>query len=170
MSASTRTKTLVGVIAFVVTARLVDVALVSAGFATALGSVVFAGAMLMRGNHAPNVNGLEYLAIFGRPGGAVRPSVGVGVDPTPVGSIGGELSLVAAESGFAWVGDGSRVFAVRPGDSAPRLGRVGAIVHRDGRWSLLGDDGAVLLSREDPAPPADGHAPFTRQMIFGPGK
>jgi hypothetical protein len=78
--------------------------------------------------------------------------------------------LVAAEFGFAWVREGTRIFSVRPGDLVPRLGRVGAIVRRDGRWILVGDAGAVLLSSVDPDPTTDPRAPFRREMIFGPGK
>jgi hypothetical protein len=188
MNGSKPVRTWFGVILIAAAARLVDIALVGAGFATAAASVVFAGAMLMRGDHAPAINGLQYLAIFARPRGAVKPTedvaparpvdfAGATIDPAPVGSIGAAAptaaagySLVAAQPDFAWIRDGERIFAVRPGDVAPRLGRVVAITRRDGRWILVGEGGVTLLSSGDPAPNADPRATFGRRMIFGPGK
>ncbi len=199
MSRSRRAKTLFGILAVAATARWVDVALVGAGVATAGGSVVFAGAMMMRGDHSPSVNGLEYLAIFARPNSGVRSSAeappasapdfaGAAIDPAPVGSIGvvagtertpaeatgaraaTHLALIAAEFGFAWVREGARIVSVRPGDSLPGLGRVSAIARREGRWTLVGDGGAVLLSSPDTPAAADARSPFARSMIFGPDK
>jgi hypothetical protein len=58
------------------------------------------------------------------------------------------------------------------GDIAPGLGRIAAIVQREGRWRLLGETGSALLSSDSPAakngPPAS--APFNRRMIFGDEK
>jgi hypothetical protein len=167
-------------------ARAVDIALVGSGLATAIGCVVFAGAMLTQGEHSPNVNGLEYLAIFARPHGAGQPAADEApyrsradarapIDMTPVGSIGGApasvagYALVAAQPDFAWVREGSRIFAVRPGDELPRLGRVGAILQREGRWVLASDAGVTLMSSGGARAGLDAPArrPFARRMIFG---
>jgi hypothetical protein len=132
----------------------------------------------MRGDHPPSVNGLEFLAIFGRPRGPVKPSEeptpALGIDTTPIGSIGNvapadarSYAVVAAQLDFAWVRQGARVFAVRPGDLVPGLGRVGAITLREGRWTLIGDAGATLLSSAEPRVATDARAPFARRMIFG---
>jgi hypothetical protein len=184
---STRAKALLGIVAIAATARLVDVALIGAGIATAAGTVVFAASMVMRSDHPPGVNGLEYLAIFSRPRGGPPSAVkdpsdrpfnfaAAAVDPTPVGSIGAhargdaQFAMVGAELGFAWVREGTRVFAVRPGDTIERLGRVTAIVRRDGHWALMGDAGAVLLTSEYAEPTTDKSTRFARPMIFGNGK
>ena len=129
--------------------------------------------------------------VSGIPGpSSTRPPPGA-VDMSPVGAIGSAtptdatpsgdatiptsasgLTLVAARPGVAWLRDGSRIVAVSPGDSAPGFGRIAAIVQRDGRWYLLGDKGAALLSSEPTAtkdsPSTDG--PFNRRMIFGDDK
>jgi hypothetical protein len=83
-----------------------DAALVGTGMAMAAGSVVFAAAMFLEGDHAPRVNGMQYLAIFAKPRGASRPTVaeapavaatdqrvaGNAVDMTPTGSIGADTT------------------------------------------------------------------------------
>ena len=75
--------------------------------------------------------------------------------------------LVAVESGIAWLRNSAETRVIKPGDFAPGLGRIAAIVEREGRWTLLDDSGATLLT-EDP-PDAAGAAvnPFSRRMIFG---
>ena len=186
MKVSTRAKAVMGIAAIAGTARLVDFALIGAGVATAAGSAVFAVSMLMRSDHPVGVNGLEYLAIFSRPRGASpakdtsdRPFnfAAAAIDPTPVGSIGlgargaeAPFALVGAELGFAWVREGTRVFAVRPGDTIARLGHITSIVRRDGHWSLVGDADAVLLTSEFTEPKSDKSTRFARPMIFGTGK
>jgi hypothetical protein len=170
-------KTWMGVASIVAATRLADVALAGVGLATATGSVVFAGAMLMRDDHAPGVNGLEYLAIFARPRGGAKtaePPVAT-IDTTPVGSIGRAgppemdgYAIVAARADFAWVREGARIFAVRPGDVLPRLGRVSAVMRREGRWTIVGDAGTALVSGTAAAPEPGG--PFARRLIFGADK
>jgi hypothetical protein len=166
----------------------VDVSLVGAAVAAAIGSVAFAGVMLARADHKPAVNGMEYLAIFAQPRLTPKPPtpeppprpaapMPVGdLDMTPIGSIqplgpeqAGGFTLVAAQPGVAWVREGARIFAVRPGDEAPGLGRVARIVARDGRWILVGESGSALLSsaktegKDAAGPPPD----FGKRMIFG---
>ncbi len=165
-----------------------DVSLVGAAVVAAIGSVAFAGVMLARGDQKPGVNGMQYLAIFAQPRGAPKPPsaepppnpavpMPVGeLDMTPIGSIpplgpeqAGELALVAAQPGVAWLREGAKIVAVRPGDEAPGLGRVARIVVRDGRWILIGESGSALLSSvktegKDQAGPLRN---FGKRMIFG---
>ncbi len=174
--------------------KVVDMALIGSSLAAAAGSVAFAGFMLMQGDHPPNVNGLQYLAIFAQPKGALKsdgtsaastaaissaapaqslPAASAPpLDMSPVGAIGASpgYELVSAQAGLAWVRAGGRIFPVRPGDELPGLGLVRAVAWGDGRWTVIGDDGAPLLTSGPPAPAKDGSgkAPFSRMMIFGP--
>ena len=75
---------------------------------------------------------------------------------------------MSAQAGLAWIRQGGRVFSVRPGDDLPGLGLVRDVVWRDGRWAVIGDSGETLLTNGAQAA-AGGKAPFTRDMIFGPG-
>ena len=158
----------------------VDAALVGAGLAAAAGAVVFAGFMIAEGDHKPDVPGQKYLAIFAQPRSAGRvaeepeaspaPPARGGLDMAPVGAIGAAgFSLAAAQPGVAWLRQGRRIVAVKVGDVAPGLGRIAEIVQRDGRWYLIGDSGAALLSSEPAAPreASPRRAPFGRPMIFG---
>jgi len=158
----------------------VDAALVGAGLAAAAGAVVFAGFMIAEGDHKPDVPGQKYLAIFAQPRMAGRvaeepaasagPPARGGLDMAPVGAIGAAgFSLAAAQPGVAWLRQGRRIVAVKVGDVAPGLGRIAEIVQRDGRWYLIGDSGAALLSSEPAAPreASPRRAPFGRPMIFG---
>lgn len=171
----------------------IDASLIGAGLAMAAGAVGFAGLMVAEGEHKPDVYGLKYLAIYAQPrktakaAGEVGPSQAAParseIDMSPVGSIGPSaptdargaapaidvsgFALVSAQPGVAWLREGSRILAVRPGDVAPGLGRIVEIVQRDGRWFLIGDSGTALLSSEAPAVKDSARAPFTRRMIFG---
>jgi hypothetical protein len=53
---------------------------------------------------------------------------------------------------------------------AAGLGRIAEIVEHDGRWFLIGDSGAAMLSSEPPAAKeaSTARARFNRKMIFGP--
>ena len=207
-----------------------DIALVGSGVAMAASSVVFAGYMLTRGDHGPEVNGMQYLAVFGKPNGSSHPSgsshpmvidalaptrmeavpvasaspakatapavtasaptpaaspavavpnkiAGDGLDMAPTGSIArGAASslavdgfrLLAVEPGVAWLTNGSEIRVVRPGDIAPGIGRVASIEKRDGRWTLIDDSGAPMLTTGT-LTRANGPSPFAqRMMIFGP--
>jgi hypothetical protein len=165
-------------------ATAIDVALVGSSLAAAAGSVEFAGAMIARGQHDPDVNGLKYLAIFAQPRGSAKPAADPtplpdetpGLDLTPVGSLraaptgaGGDYQLVGADGRHAWLRQGSQIFGVGPGDDISGLGRIASIVRRDGRWTLYGEAGEALLSSGAPQGRAAAPArkPFSRGMIFG---
>jgi len=160
-------------------ARVGDLVLIGGSLATATGAVALAGYMIMRGEGSPLINGVQYLAIFAQPShphgldGAPSPD---DVDMSPVGAIshGGKdqisgYQLVGAQEHFAWIRQGARIFAVHPGDDVPRLGRVGGIELRDGRWTLVDEKGGTLLvsALVEVAPSAGGR--FDKRMIFGAG-
>ena len=162
----------------------VDATLVGAGLAMAAGAIGFAGLMVVEGNHKPDVFGLKYLAIYAQPrrtakpagetGPSLEPPARGGIDMSPVGSIGAAppatmgAAFVSAQPGLAWLREGSRIVAVRPGDVRPGLGRIVDVAQRDGRWFLIGESGTALLSSEPPAAKeGPARAPFNRRMIFG---
>jgi len=99
------------------------------------------------------------------------------IDMSPTGSIvrGGDdappdadpYRLVAVESGMAWLRNSVETRVIKTGDFAPGLGRVAAIVERQGRWTLLDESGAVLLAADPPAAAGVAVNPFSRRMIFG---
>ncbi len=172
-----------------------DFALVGAGVAMAVGSIVFAGAMFLQYDHEPRINGLQYLAIFAKPRGSSRPALAESppvaaasrrvaddaLDMAPTGSIAHGAAdesaaaesyrIVAVEPGMAWLSNGSETRVVKPGEVAPGLGRVASIVKRNGRWALLDESGATLLTSDAPQAKGlgNGHEPFARRMIFGEG-
>ena len=84
------------------------------------------------------------------------------VDMAPTGSIargaaGGSTAaedyrIVAVEPGMAWLSNGAEIRVVKPGDVAPGLGRIASIVKRDGRWALIDESGATLLTSDKPDP------------------
>jgi hypothetical protein len=172
--------------------------LIGAGLTSAAASVVFAAAMVSRGDHQPLVNGMQYLAIFAQPSGRTAPSAptattkfatlgaspgsartdaGASIDFNPTGSIPRVVAeepaqsdpyrLVAVEPGMAWLRNGAEMRVVKPGDVAPGLGRIAAIVKRDGRWALVGDSGVALLVADPPPSVAPAEDRFARGMIFG---
>lgn len=179
----------------VITTSLSDFALVGAGVAMAVGSVGFAGYMLLQNDHEPQVNGMQYLAIFAKPRGSSRPALAEapavaaasrrvaddGLDMAPTGSIahaaaGGSTGpegyrIVAVEPGMAWLSNGPEIRVVKPGEVAPGLGRIASIVKRDGRWALIDEAGATLLTSDNPETKGlgAGDGPFARGMIFGAG-
>jgi len=168
-----------------VTAKLVDVALIGSGVAAAAGSVVFAGLMVMQSEHAPRVNGLEYLSVFAAPKGTNKPSPAStdvaedppGIDTSPVGAISvpattgrADYTLVSAQADRAWIRAGSRIFAVRPGDVLPNLGKIAAIVRGGGRWTLVGDRGEPLLTAGDGPDLANPKSVFAKPLILEGGK
>ncbi|HEY1943945.1 MAG TPA: hypothetical protein VGH40_17680 [Roseiarcus sp.] len=81
---------------FMGTKSLGDVALVGAGVSMAAGAALFAGYMLTQPDHAPRINGMEYLAIFAKPHGPPvgsshpmvidAPAPATQAAPTPVAS------------------------------------------------------------------------------------
>ena len=89
------------------TKSLGDIALVGSGVAMAASSVVFAGYMFTRADHGPQVNGMQYLAVFGRPSGSSHrnesshPMVIEAPAPTravPIASAGAATSPVMASA------------------------------------------------------------------------
>jgi hypothetical protein len=160
--------------------RAIDLALVGGGVATAASAVGFAGYMMLAGNHEPHINGMEYLAIFAQPSGHAARGADAAdatkVDTRPVGAIPREIkdnvagySLVGAQAEFAWLREGNRIFSVRPGQEVPRLGRVAAIVERDGRWTLVNSKGEELLVSGQPELSPSASGKFDKRMIFGDG-
>jgi hypothetical protein len=164
-------------------------ALIGSGVATATAAVAFAGVMLMQGDHAPNINGMQYLAVFAQPSKALRPtepatplSTAVAaarepqatVDMAPVGAISArpmphpDYELISAGMDRAWVRDGDRIFAVHIGDNVPNLGKIEDIVWTDGHWALIGANKVTLLaSGEAAAPKKNGGRTFQqKKMIF----
>jgi len=87
-----------------------------------------------------------------------------GVEDAPVAD---PYRLVAVESGMAWLHNSVETRVIKTGDVAPGLGRIAAIVRRDGRWTLLDDSGAVVLTADLPAAGGAAVNPFSRRMIFG---
>ena len=79
--------------------------------------------------------------------------------------------IVAAEPGMAWLSDGTQIRALKPGDVAPGLPRIGAITRRDGRWALTDESGAVVLMSDGSQRngPGSRDDPFARRMIFSSG-
>ena len=99
------------------------------------------------------------------------------IDMSPTGSIarGGDdtpasadpYRLVAVEPGMAWLRNSVETRVIKAGDVAPGLGRIAAIVERQGRWTLLDDSGAVVLTADLPVAAGAAVNPFSRRMIFG---
>ena len=158
-----------------------EVVIRAVGTALAGLSMAFAVYMLAYGAGRTRINGMEHLAIFAQPrgdGGIVRaatpPTAGAPqVDMAATGSLAasaGEaaapvrpVKIVAAQADRVWLKIDGAIRAAAPGDSVAGLGRIGAIVARDGGWVLLDDKGAELLTV---AKGANGAALFTRRKIF----
>jgi len=142
------------------------------GTALAGVSVVFAGYMLAFGEGKVRVNGMDHLAIFAQPrsgseikrqgaadalpGAVVEGGSGTAPAPRPA-------RIVAAQPGRVWLMIGGAIRSAGPSDNVPGVGRIGAIVQRDGGWALLGDGGATLLSL---AKEENGARLFSRGHIF----
>jgi len=75
----------------------------------------------------------------------------------------GELVLRGAEADRVWLKIDGGIRVASPGDNVAGLGRIGAIVSRNGGWVLLDDKGAELLSV---AKGANGASLFARRRIF----
>ena len=76
--------------------------------------------------------------------------------------------LKARHHSLRQFGIGGRIFAIRPGDALPRIGRVNTITRRGDRWVVTGPGGAVVLSMEasNGEPLAPRGPSFARGMIF----
>jgi hypothetical protein len=134
--------------------------------------------MLAYGAGKTRINGMEHLAIFAQPrgpGGAVRdptpPSADAStpVDMAATGSLAASavgarpVEIVAAQADRVWLRIDGAIRTAEPGDKVAGLGRIGAIVARNGGWVLLDDKGAELLAV---AKGANGASLFTRKRIF----
>jgi hypothetical protein len=165
-----------GAAAGVAASRAFDFALLGGLLATAAGVVGFAGYETMKGDHQPQIAGMEYLGIFGAPNRhtpAVESAARSGLDMNTLGALphsapetAGGYALVGAQSRFAWLREGNRIFAVSPGDDVPRLGRVASIETRDGRWALISPAGEILLTGGAADVGASGGGKFDKRMIF----
>jgi hypothetical protein len=161
-----------------------EIAIRAIGTALAGVSMAFAIYMLAYGGGKTRINGLEHLAIFAQPrgtagaappaGGPAPPPVagGASIDMAATGSLaaGGKaapvarpVEIVAARADRVWLRiDGALLSAV-PGDDVAGVGRIAAIVARDGGWALLDEKGATLLAVTKDA---NGAALFARKRIF----
>jgi hypothetical protein len=152
------------------------------GMALASLSAAFAMYMLAYGGGRTRINGMEHLAIFAQPrgqGGAVRgptPPTADGapaVDMAATGSLaasagqtameGRPVEIVAAQADRVWLKVDGAIHTAAPGDSVAGLGRIGAIVARNGGWVLFDDQGKELLGV---AKGANGASLFARKRIF----
>ena len=125
---------------------------------------------------------MEHLAIFAQPrgpGGAVGVPAPSPADTSPVvdmaatGSLAASagkaplnarpVEIIAAQADRVWLKIDGVIRTAAPGDSVAGLGRIGAIVARNGGWVLLDDKGAELLAV---AKGANGASLFTRRRIF----
>jgi hypothetical protein len=158
-----------------------EVVIRAIGMALASLSLGFAVYMLAYGGGRTRIYGLEHLAIFAQPrgaeGGARGPAPsadgGPAVDMSATGSLADSASkaapyprpveIIGADADRVWLRVDGAIRAAAPGDSVAGLGRIGAIVARDGGWVLLDDKGAQLLTV---AKGANGAALFTRRKIF----
>ena len=158
-----------------------EVVIRAIGMALASLSIGFAVYMLAYGGGRTRIYGLEHLAIFAQPrgaeGGARGPAPsadgGPAVDMSATGSLADSASkaapyprpveIIGADADRVWLRVDGAIRAAAPGDSVAGLGRIGAIVARDGGWVLLDDKGAQLLTV---AKGANGAALFTRRKIF----
>lgn len=159
-----------------------EVVIRAVGSALAGLSAVFAIYMLAYGAGKTRINGIEHLAIFAQPrgpGGAVRDSAPPSGEDAPVvdmaatGSVAASVvkgppetrpvEIVAAQADRVWLRIDGAIRMAAPGDSVAGLGRIGAIVARNGGWALLDDNGAELLTVSKGA---NGASLFTRRRIF----
>lgn len=159
-----------------------EIALRAIGTALAGLSGAFAIYMLAYAEGKTRVNGVEYLRIFAQPRGSAGARLAAStetplasdkpVDLTATGSLPPppieaaprpQIEIVAARVDRVWLKIDHAIRAAAPGEAVPGLGRIGAIVPRDGGWIVLDDKGAPLLSV---AKGANGASMFSRNKIF----
>jgi hypothetical protein len=144
-------------------------------------SMAFAIYMVAYGGGRTRINGMEHLAIFAQPrgpggsvgGSAAQPAENAPqVDMAATGSVaaagakapdGRPIEIVAAEADRVWLKIDGAIRTAAPGDSVAGLGRIGAIVGRNGGWVLLDDRGAELLAVSKAT---NGASLFARRRIF----
>jgi hypothetical protein len=157
-----------------------DIWVRAAGTALAAASIVFAGYMLAYGGGRIRVNGIEHLAIFAQPrGGSIGSATEVSqseeneasaakASSSPDGDEGASsepqpTKIVAARPDRVWLMIGGKIRSAGPRDDVPGVGRIGAIVRRDGGWALLDGNGTTLLTV---AKEANGAQLFSHSLIF----
>jgi hypothetical protein len=159
-----------------------EIVIRAVGTALAGLSMAFAIYMLAYGAGKTRINGMEHLAIFAQPrgeGGIVRspapapagdaPQVDMAATGSLAASAGRVASdarpaeIVAAQADRVWLKIDGGIRMAAPGDTITGLGRIGAIVARNGGWVLLDDKGAELLAV---AKGANGASLFARRRIF----
>ncbi len=159
-----------------------DVALKAIGTSLASASIVFAGYMFAFGGGEVRVMGMDYLALFAQPRGSATAVVvpaallpataATAIDTSPTGSVADPQpnplppprpQIVAARPGRVWLSTEGKIVAAGPGEEVAGLGRIGAIVRRDGGWVVLDDHGRTLTTL---AGPANGAVLFSRNLIF----
>jgi hypothetical protein len=156
-----------------------EIALRAVGTALAGLSIAFAAYMLAYGGGKIRVNGMEHLAIFAQPRGTATNAIGPSprpakpVDMAPTGSLADlpptsapeprRVEIVAARADRVWLMIDGAIRSAAPGDDAPGVGHIGAIVPRDGGWAVLDDKGATLLTL---AKRANGAPLFSHKLIF----
>jgi hypothetical protein len=152
------------------------------GMALASLSAAFAMYMLAYGAGKTRINGMEHLAIFAQPrgpGGAVRDpappntDTPTAVDMSATGSVASStaqatvgvqpVEIVAAQADRVWLKINGGIHVATAGDDVAGLGRIGAIVARNGGWVLLDDRGGELLGVTKGA---NGASLFSRNRIF----
>jgi hypothetical protein len=159
-----------------------EIVIRAVGMALASLSMAFAMYMLAYGGGKTRINGMEHLAIFAQPrgaGGAVHGATPPSADGAPVvdmavtGSLAASadkaavdarpVEIIAAQADRVWLKIDGGIRTAAPGDNVAGVGRIGAIVARDGGWVLLDDKGAALLAVSKGA---NGASLFTRKRIF----
>ena len=156
-----------------------DIALRAVGTALAGVSIAFAGYMLAYGDGQVRVLGMEHLAIFAQPRGLIvgepppgtPPQAAGAVDMAETGSVAdltrrplpARPGIVAARSDRVWLRIEGKIVSATPGEDVAGLGRIGAIVRRNGGWAVLDDRGTTLLTLSSSA---NGAALFSRKLIF----
>jgi len=152
------------------------------GMALASLSAAFAMYMLAYGAGKTRINGMEHLAIFAQPrgpGGAVQgptppnTNASTAVDMSATGSVASStaqgtvgvqpVEIVAAQADRVWLKINGGIHMATPGDDVAGLGRIGAIVARNGGWVLLDDKGGELLGVTKGA---NGASLFSHNRIF----
>jgi hypothetical protein len=73
------------------------------------------------------------------------------------------VEIVAAQADRVWLKIDGGIHMATPGDDVAGLGRIGAIVARNGGWALLDDNGRELLGVTKGA---NGAALFSHRRIF----
>ena len=133
--------------------RAVGTALAGLSLATAIHMLAYGG--------AKRVNGAEYLAISAELRGPaeeaspVKPPAPPVIDMATTGSLPAASNpalrsrpaeIVAARADRVGLRIDGAIRAAAPGDRVAGVGRIGAIVARNGGWVLLDDKGATLLT------------------------